>query len=392
LSVPQLKTSEHYTAFVDLFFIVVVTLGVQKSIDLFASPLSLPFLFLVTAFVIIGLSWVFYHESTDKLPYTGFRESSLRFFWDCAIAFSYIFLILNVNNYTQFTFVVSIVYLLYWVHGYSTVWEFGWFRGWPPKPTSAPNLWLVFSLIFVLFGYASWYFVTVYGVNGGGIATFLLVLLGVGTSRFLRHSHRVRDTTQNFAEKIHLQGRPAIALDIDGVLAEQVPHVLERAEKEMGVKMKKEDITAWDTPVGGIPFDKLIARYLLDAEFVASMPVVEGAVHAVKTIRGKYPTGVASSRPKETETETVKWLTDNFGMKADRFTNTTGTDKSLIDANILVDDYPPNLKSFIAKSRNRRGILFSQPWNTQHDEIAELIQKGSIVVRKSWEEIESLFQ
>jgi 5'(3')-deoxyribonucleotidase len=144
--------------------------------------------------------------------------------------------------------------------------------------------------------------------------------------------------------------------------------------------------------VGGIPFDKLIARYLLDAEFVASMPVVEGAVDAVKTIRGKYPTGVASSRPKETETETVKWLTDNFGMKADRFTNTTGTDKSLIDANILVDDYPPNLKSFIAKSRNRRGILFSQPWNTQHDEIAELIQKGSIVVRKSWEEIESLFQ
>ena len=186
---------------------------------------------------------------------------------------------------------------------------------------------------------------------------------------------------------------PVVALDVDGVLAEQVPPVLARAEKEMGVRMRKKEITEWDTPVGEIPFDKLIARYLLDPEFVISMPVVEGAQSAVKAIRtnckANYKVIVASSRPKETEAYTIKWLTQNFGITPDMFRNTIGTKKSAIAAHILIDDYVPNRKSFTDEGHGRKGILFSQPWNTQQDEIVELKKEGIIIVKNSWKEIET---
>jgi 5'(3')-deoxyribonucleotidase len=349
---------------------------------------------LVTAFIIIGLSWVFYHESTDVLPYVGFRQSWLRFCFDSVIAFSYIFLILNVNSYSTFSIVVFVIYLLYGLHGFATVLECGWFRGWPLKPNSTPNLWLVFSLGFLGIGYASSYFIDSLGNDIGGFLTLLLVLFGVVLSRFLRHSHKARGPIQNFAERTSLQPRPIVALDVDGVLAEQVPHVLTRAEREMGVKMEKEQITEWDTPVGGIPFDKLIASYLLDPKFVISMPVAEGAALAVKTLRTKCEVIVASSRPRETEADTIKWLTDNFGIPSESFTNTTGTRKYVVNADILIDDYIPNLRSFIDGGKHRIGVLFSQPWNSQkgqHDEIDELEKKGVIVVKNSWKEIESIF-
>lgn len=181
-----------------------------------------------------------------------------------------------------------------------------------------------------------------------------------------------------------------VVLDVDGVLAEQVPPVLARAEKEMGVRMRKEEITAWDTPVGGVPFDKLILKYLLDPEFVMSMPIVEEAQSAVKMIRANCKVVVASSRPKETEAYTIKWLVDNFELTSGMFRNTTGTKKSAISAHVLIDDYIPNLKSFTDRGHGRKGILFSQPWNNQQDEIAELKEKNIITVKNSWKEIEKI--
>jgi 5'(3')-deoxyribonucleotidase len=83
----------------------------------------------------------------------------------------------------------------------------------------------------------------------------------------------------------------SIAVDIDGVVGDQVPHVLARAEKEMGIKMSKQEITEWDTKVGKIPFDKLIAQYLLDPNFVLSMPIVSGAADTLSGLRKRLKSG-----------------------------------------------------------------------------------------------------
>jgi hypothetical protein len=39
------KRSEHYTGFVDIFFIIVVTLGVENSIAMFSNPFTNEFAF-----------------------------------------------------------------------------------------------------------------------------------------------------------------------------------------------------------------------------------------------------------------------------------------------------------------------------------------------------------
>ena len=42
LSDPQSNTSKHYTDFVDVFFIVVVTIGIEKSIELYDAVMANP--------------------------------------------------------------------------------------------------------------------------------------------------------------------------------------------------------------------------------------------------------------------------------------------------------------------------------------------------------------
>jgi 5'(3')-deoxyribonucleotidase len=215
--------------------------------------------------------------------------------------------------------------------------------------------------------------------------------VGVALSRYLRHGKYGNKTLRTLIW-LHLQQRPVVAIDVDGVLANQVPHVLRRAEKELGVKMKKEDVTAWDTPVGGIPFDELIVKYLLDPNFVMTMPVMEGAVSAMEVVRKWAKIVVASSRPRETEDNSIQWLAQNFGLSRNQFKNTTSTGKSFLDADLLIDDNIGNVRSFVENGNHNLAILFSQPWNKQRDQLKELIEKKTIIVKEGWPEIEVLFR
>ena len=85
-------------------------------------------------------------------------------------------------------------------------------------------------------------------------------MFGIATSRILRHNYESR--LAKALGQLRLQPLPTVALDIDGVLADQVPHVLSRAEQEMNVTMTKSQITALNTKVGKIPFRYLILDYL----------------------------------------------------------------------------------------------------------------------------------
>jgi 5'(3')-deoxyribonucleotidase len=398
---PTAKQSEYFTRFVDIFFIIVVTLGVQHSISMFSNVLSgaiyPDFALLMLSFVAVGLSWVFYHLSVDDLPYLGVAQSWLRFLLDSAIAFSYTFLILSVDNLNTFGLVLGTIYFLYWVHGYSTIREHGWLilRD-SIAQSSVPWFWFPFGIYFILVsGYLciSLPWLCPFQVTPGPLTDWAIVLMywfGVALSRYLRHGKYTHKIVGGL-RKLHLQHRPIIALDVDGVLADQVPHVLSRAEREMGTKMKKEQITAWDTAVGEIPFDRLILKYLQDSEFVMKMSPMEHARHAVDTIQRTCDIIVASSRPKETENYTVQWLRDNFGLDERQFKNTTKSGKSGLKADVLIDDNIGNIKSFVEASKHHLGILFSQPWNTQMDAIGKLIDGRRIVVKASWDEIRSMF-
>lgn len=391
------KQSGYFTRFVDIFFIIVITLGVQNSISMFSKVLSVEFALLMLSFVAVGLSWVFYHLSVDDLPYLGVAQSWLRFLLDSVIAFSYTFLILSVGNLTTFGLLLGIIYLLYWAHGYSTIREHGWLiiRD-SIAPSSVPWFWFPFGIYFIL---VSGYFCNILPwlcflhLPTGPLTdwgTTFMYWFGVALSRYLRHG-KYKHKIVGVLGKLHLQHRSIIALDVDGVLADQVPHVLRRAEAEMGVKMTKDQIIAWDTAVGQIPFDQLILKYLQDPEFVLTMPVMEQARLGVDTIRKTNDTIVASSRPKETENYTVQWLKDNFAFDARQFKNTTDSGKSRLKADLLIDDNIGNINGFVAASKHHLAILFAQPWNTQRNGIRQMIKNKRIVVKASWDEIKSIF-
>lgn len=192
--------------------------------------------------------------------------------------------------------------------------------------------------------------------------------------------------------------KAVIAVDVDGVLADQVPHVLERAEKEFGVRMVKADVTKWNTMVGNTPFDKLIARYLKDPEWVKAMPVIDGAREGFAALEKFGEVMIATSIPDDAEKPRIEWLEKNFGFTG-RLINTMKTGKAGIPAHMLVDDYPPNIAAFISAPSNlpnndpftyspfpRYAILLKQPWNVQDaEQFAD--NKSPVTVAENWAEV-----
>jgi 5'(3')-deoxyribonucleotidase len=180
-----------------------------------------------------------------------------------------------------------------------------------------------------------------------------------------------------------------VAVDIDGVLADQVEHVLARAKKEMGVTVSRTEIVAWNTPVGNIGFAELIERYLKDPGFVRSMPEIPGAIPAVTTLARHVTVMIASTRPRETEAATREWLRAHLGWMP-TFVNTTGTSKGDIGAQVLIDDGDHNIASFLSRP-GRAAILMLRPWNDGPELRDNPILRPTLYRARDWADVLDLF-
>jgi len=187
--------------------------------------------------------------------------------------------------------------------------------------------------------------------------------------------------------------RRRVAIDVDGVLADQVTHVLARARKDYGVRMSKNDITAWDTKVDSIPFDKLILRYFKKSKFVATMPIMKGSIGAIRLLRQKARIIVVTNRPIGTKRETFRWLARNFKIKSSEFHDyARSPGKATLDADVLIDDRIRNIKSFTRPHSNRYGILFDQPWNRDKHDRRGCTMAKKIIIARNWSQVVVLFE
>ena len=75
-----------------------------------------------------------------------------------------------------------------------------------------------------------------------------------------------------------------IAVDIDGVLADQVSAVLKEIEKDYGQTYCKSDINRAHWSFAGIEIWTEIARLLADPEYVMRVPLIEGSQKAIKQL------------------------------------------------------------------------------------------------------------
>jgi 5'(3')-deoxyribonucleotidase len=175
-----------------------------------------------------------------------------------------------------------------------------------------------------------------------------------------------------------------IAIDVDGVLAEQVPHALARLEGSgNGVSKTKEDIRQWDEPLpeADTDIEKVIVESLNDPEFVLGMEPVEGSISAVRDLsQAGHELFIITHRPRSTLDSTCEWLKEHgIYQYVDNILRVTGP-KVEGSADVLIDDNATNIFDFVHYGGH--GILFSQPWN--QSAVDQIVEDEQMSVAEDW--------
>ncbi len=163
-----------------------------------------------------------------------------------------------------------------------------------------------------------------------------------------------------------------LGIDVDGVLADTVPSVLERMEEKYGPHDDtKEDVTEWGHSVNVDGKDILLGPEIVEGHEVErhlkSIEPKRGAKDGLRTLRERgYEVIIVTNRPSNDDTVewTKGWLDEN-GLPYDEFHSTADTTKTAVGVDVLIDDHDRNVVEFLEDGRP--AVLFDQPWNTVPD-------------------------
>ncbi|RQW79418.1 MAG: hypothetical protein EHM14_08805 [Methanothrix sp.] len=155
-----------------------------------------------------------------------------------------------------------------------------------------------------------------------------------------------------------------IAIDVDGVLADQVGAVLNVIEQEYGLRYSKSDVDRAHWSFNGRDIWQEISRLLDDHEYVLGISPIDGSIDAIRHLsrQESHDVFVVTARRPNAEKATREWLSHHFPSLTKYFYARTGT-KQTIPSDVLVDDFDLNIVEFVKSDPNRRGILFVHPWS-----------------------------
>ena len=160
-----------------------------------------------------------------------------------------------------------------------------------------------------------------------------------------------------------------IAIDIDGVLADQVGAVLEIIERDFGLKYRKSDVNRAHWTISGREIWSEIARLLADPEYTLNIPLIDGSQEGINRLEDHNMCVVKARRPNAEEA-TKQWLNTYFPSLTEYYRASTGT-KHCIPADILIDDLDLNIVEFVKSNPDRHGILFTHPWSLNDTDIKD---------------------
>lgn len=173
-----------------------------------------------------------------------------------------------------------------------------------------------------------------------------------------------------------------IAVDIDGVLGNQVEAALKEIRATYSVDMEYEDVQSWDEPIPGTDTDiaTAIERAERKEEYLLEMSLFDGASDVLPALASDHEIAIVTSRPPHTEESTKEWVKET-GLPFDEIRFSHGGKKVNGTADLLIDDHPEELLAFADHGRN--GILFDRPWNDED----RIRCADSIDVVNSWSEV-----
>lgn len=162
---------------------------------------------------------------------------------------------------------------------------------------------------------------------------------------------------------------------MDGVLVDIYTRFFELHEKEYGVKLTLKDVEGL-LEEEAFPGQR---RWVSEPGFFRNLPVMPGSREVLKKLNEKYDIIVVSLATEFPNSLTDKqlWIHDHFPFISWKQIVFCGR-KSLIKADIMIDDHLKNLDHFKGET-----IIFTQPLN--------ILENSSGHKRvNSWHEIEKL--
>ena len=172
--------------------------------------------------------------------------------------------------------------------------------------------------------------------------------------------------------------KKTVAIDMDGVLADVETHFINWYERDYGVKISKDKLIG--VPEGDAFPDKgAVRRFAMTPGFFSTVPVINGAVEAVKKIMETYEVYIVSAAMEFPQSlpEKYYWLKEHFPFIEWRNIVFCG-DKSVINTDYLIDDHCKNLD--VCKGKT---IMFTAGHNANytHHQRAD-----------NWQEVITIFE
>lgn len=146
-----------------------------------------------------------------------------------------------------------------------------------------------------------------------------------------------------------------VLVDMDGVLADIYPHLIDHEYKESGVRPTQQDMRGRLEELAFPSFKKIIKS----KGFFSTAPVMENSIEGLNYLNNKYEVLIVSSATEfpNSLNEKQAWLTEYFPFITWKQMIFCGT-KDSINGDIMIDDHIKNLRYF-----EGRRILYTQPQN-----------------------------
>ena len=156
--------------------------------------------------------------------------------------------------------------------------------------------------------------------------------------------------------------KKSIAIDMDGVIADTETQFINWYEKDYGVRISRSEII-------GLKEDEMFPdktasrKFAFTPGFFRTLPVMQGAVEAVKTLTENFDVYIVSAAMEfpQSLSEKAAWLKEYFPFIDWRHVVFCG-DKRIINTDYMIDDHIKNLDFFKGTT-----IMFHAFHNVNHD-------------------------
>lgn len=169
-----------------------------------------------------------------------------------------------------------------------------------------------------------------------------------------------------------------IAIDMDNVMADLTPQLIDMYAAEYGERINPETLNG--LPEGeGYPVPGVVHRYIRSAGFFRSLPVMKDSQAIIKALSAEHEVFIVSAATEFplSLAEKLAWLGEHFPYISWHNIVFCGS-KTIVDADYMIDDHDKNLRYFKGTP-----LLFTAPHN---------INLHGYTRVNSWQEVATYFK